>query len=55
MATMVPGSACRGLLQPGHRLGVEVVGAGVEQEQVGLRGGAPALGDPAELAAKEAW
>ena len=43
----------QGLLQPGHRLGVEVVGGLVEQEQVGLRQQQPAEGHAALLAARE--
>ena len=41
------------LLQPGDRLGVEVVGRLVEQQQVGGAEQQPAEGDPAALAAGE--
>jgi hypothetical protein len=40
-------------LQPGHRLGVEVVGGLVEQQQVGPRQQQPAQRHPAALAARE--
>ena len=40
-------------LQPGHRLGVEVVRRLVEQQQVGLGEEQPAEGDPAPLAARQ--
>ena len=40
-------------LQPGHRLGVEVVRRLVEQQQVGRREQEPAERDPAALAARE--
>ena len=43
----------QGPLQPGHRLGVEVVGGLVEQQQVGLGQQQPAQGHPAALAAGE--
>jgi hypothetical protein len=40
-------------LEPGHRLGVEVVGGLVEQQQVGGRQQEPAQGHAAALAARE--
>ena len=43
----------QGALEPGHRLGVEVVGGLVEQEEVGLGEEQPAQGHPAALAAGE--
>ncbi|MDP9188115.1 MAG: ATP-binding cassette domain-containing protein [Actinomycetota bacterium] len=42
-------------LEPGHRLGVEVIGRLVEQEQVGGAEQQPAEGDPAALAAELEW
>ena len=39
--------------EPGHRLGVEVVGGLVEQQQIGLREQQPAERHPAALAARE--
>ncbi len=40
-------------LEPGDRLGVEVVGRLVEQQQVGPREQQPAQRDPAPLAARQ--
>ena len=47
------GVVLQGPLEPGHRLGVEVVGRLVQEEQVGLGQEEPAERDPAALATRE--
>ncbi len=46
-----PGEPLQELLQPGHRLGVEVVRGLVQQQQIGAREQQPAQGHPAALTA----
>ena len=52
-ATTVPGIVLEEPLEPGHRLGVEVVGRLVEQQQVGRLQQQPAQRDAAALAARQ--
>jgi hypothetical protein len=52
-AITVPGYSCRCPLEPRDRLGVEVVGRLVEQQQVGLLEQEPAERDATPLAARE--
>ena len=53
IATIGAGVALQRLLEPRHRLGVEVVGGLVEQQQVGLRQQQPAQRHAAALATGE--
>jgi hypothetical protein len=48
-----PRVVLQGALQPGHRLGVQVVGRLVQEEEVGLLEQQPAQGHPAAFAARE--
>ena len=52
-ATTVPGYSCRNRSSQRDRLGVEVVGGLVEQQQIGSRQQQPAERDPASLTAGE--